>query len=107
MKSRMGIVVVVLAMLGLAGLAQAEDKEVTLKGKMTCAKCSLKQTEKCQNALIVTEDGKEVTYLLADNEVSKAAHEGVCKTTKEDVSVTGVVSEADGKKIITPTKISS
>lgn len=85
--------------------AKADSKEVTLKGEMTCAKCDLKETTKCQNALKVTEDGKEVTYLLADNAVSKNFHKQVCKAPKNNVSVTGTVTEKDGKKIITATKI--
>ncbi|MDB5171924.1 MAG: hypothetical protein JWO87_3898 [Phycisphaerales bacterium] len=85
--------------------AKEDAKEVKLKGTAVCAKCELKETEKCQDALKVKEDGKEVVYLLTDNAVAKKFHGTICKTTKEDVTVTGTVSEKDGKKIITATKI--
>src|SRR5687767_7495239 len=46
-----------------AAPAKAEKKpaagEVTLAGDMTCGKCSLKETAKCQNVLKVTDAGKE------------------------------------------------
>src|SRR5258707_9726235 len=84
-----------------------DAKEVKLKGTAVCAKCELKETEKCQDALKVKEDGKEVVYLLADNEVAKKFHGKVCKAPKDDVTVVGTVSEKDGKKIITATKIES
>ncbi|HWE93671.1 MAG TPA: DUF6370 family protein [Tepidisphaeraceae bacterium] len=100
--------VALVALVGFAyapAFAKDAAKEVTLKGTAVCAKCELKETEKCQNALKVKEDGKEVVYLLADNAVSKKFHGSICKAPKEDVSVTGTVSEKDGKKIITASKI--
>ena len=100
------------AVLGLAmSTAFAADKkedsgkEMTVKGTMTCAKCGLHETEKCQNAIQVKDGDKTVTYYMQDNAVSKAKHGEVCKTTKEGVSVTGMVTEKDGKKMIAPTKI--
>ena len=85
-------------------VVRAEDKEVTLKGKATCAKCDLAKTEKCQAALVVSEDGKEVVYYVKGPEAA-ALHKEVCKASKDGVSVTGVVSEADGQKWITASKI--
>ncbi len=98
---------VMCALIGLltAGAGAEAAKEVTLKGTMTCAKCGLDQAKKCQNALIVTEDGKETTYLLSQNKVSKDYHKNVCSGEKENVTVTGVVSQAEGKKILTASKI--
>ena len=99
------------AVLGLAVSASfAEDKkeaakETTLKGTMTCAKCGLHETAKCQNALQVKDGDKTVTYYIDDNAVSKAKHGEVCKTTKEGVSVTGTFAEKEGKKTIMATKI--
>jgi hypothetical protein len=51
------------------------------------------------------EDGKTVNYYLKQNDVSKAAHEPICKGDAEKVTVTGTVKEKDGKKTMTPTKI--
>jgi hypothetical protein len=84
---------------------KAEGKEVTVKGTATCAKCGLKETKSCQNAIQVKEGDKTVTYYLAENETSKKFHGEVCQTTKEGVSVTGTVEEKDGKKVITAKKI--
>ena len=41
-----------------------DDKKVTIKGDGMCAKCALKETKTCQNAVIVTKDGKKTTYYL-------------------------------------------
>ena len=84
---------------------QAKAKEQTLTGTMTCAKCSLEQAPKCQNALIVTEGDTKTVYLLAANKVSKDYHENVCQGEKKNVKVTGAVAEKDGKKEITASKI--
>ena len=54
--------------------------------------------------LKVTEDGKEVIYYVK-GKVAGALHKDVCKAPKEGVSVTGVVSEKDGQKWITASKI--
>ncbi len=85
-------------------LVRAEDKTVTVKGEGQCAKCSLKETKTCQNAIVVEEDGKNVTYYLAKNPVSNAFHKNICQTIKT-VKATGTVKEEDGKKILTPTAI--
>lgn len=84
---------------------QAADKEVTLKGDFVCAKCTLKQEKKCTTAIKVKEDGKEVTYLLKDKGVGESYHEAVCGGGSKAGTVTGVVSEKDGKKWITPSKV--
>src|SRR5262249_2433884 len=39
-----------------------KDKEVTLKGKITCAKCDLGVEKKCATVIVVKEGGKDVTY---------------------------------------------
>jgi RecG-like helicase len=81
-----------------------KGKEVTITGEGKCAKCSLKEGEKCQNVIQTKEDGKTVTYYLAKNEVSNKFHENVCKETKK-VTATGKVKEVDGKKEMTVSKI--
>jgi hypothetical protein len=94
--------------LGLAILAalvvrvQAEEKkEVTLKGTILCAKCELKETTKCQNAIRVKEDGKDVVYYFDDQGGKAKYHKDICQGPKEG-SVTGVVTEKDGKKWVKP-----
>lgn len=88
----------------LATTALAAGKEVTVTGDGTCAKCGLHQSDKCQTVVQAQEDGKTVTYYLADNKVSKEFHENVCKEPHK-VTVTGTLKEKDGKKTITASKI--
>ena len=95
-----------LFLLALTTSSFADDKgnEVTITGEGKCAKCILKETDKCQNAIQTTQDGKKVTYYLADNDVSKNFHDDLCKEAKK-VTATGTVKEVDGKKELTVTKI--
>jgi hypothetical protein len=101
----LGLVVV----LGLTALAddKKEEKEVTLKGSFVCGKCELKMTDACYNAIKVSEkvDGKDtdVIYWLKDEGKSEKYHGKFCTGPKKG-SVTGVVSEKDSKKWITPSK---
>lgn len=111
MKSLVGMVLSVLALMACMSLARADDatpaaKEVTLKGTLLCAKCSLhEEGAKCQNVLKVKEGETETLYYLAPNDVSKDKHGDVCHGPKENVTVTGSVEEKDGKKVLTATKI--
>ncbi len=96
----------VLALLAfLVVSVQAADKEVTLKGTILCAKCELKQAPKCQTAIKVKEGGKEVVYYFLDKGNKESYHEEVCGGGQKQGTVTGVVSEKDGKKYITPKKV--
>ena len=98
----------ILSLITLAGLlaipAFAADKEVTITGEGKCAKCALHETDKCQNVIQTKEDGKTVTYYLAQNDTSKDFHDNLCKKT-EKVTATGMLKEEDGKKILTVSKI--
>lgn len=91
--------------LAAAGLATAAE-EVTLSGTVVCAKCSLKKDDakECQDVL-VTKDaaGARAEYYIVKNEVSgKFGH----SCTKESpATVTGEVTEKDGKKWIAPSKM--
>lgn len=91
---------------GLAAVALgwAAENEVTLVGDAQCAKCSLGQTPECANAMVVKQDGKDVTYFIADNAVSKDLHDKICTEVKP-VKITGVVKETAGRKEITAAKI--
>lgn len=95
---------------GVSGSVSADEpakgKEVKLTGTMVCGKCSLGQTKACANVLQVKEGGKVVNYFFADKGNKEEYHENVCGDGKlPGVTVTGVVSEKDGKKTIKLTKI--
>lgn len=84
--------------------AKKAKKERTLKGVLSCAKCSLKKTESCQAALTTkrkNKQGKEIerVLLLKNNEVAKAFHGNICSGDKVPVAVKGV-REGRGKKMI-------
>ncbi len=86
-------------------IAADKSKERTITGEAKCAKCMLKETDKCQTVIQVeNKKGKTVTYYLADNDVSKAFHENVCKEAKK-VTATGTVKKVDGKQEFTVSKI--
>jgi hypothetical protein len=82
--------------------AEKEDKEVTLKGTITCAKCDLKLEKDCATVIQVKEGGKDVVYYF-DADSGKENHKKICKEPTKG-SVKGTVSEKDGKKIIKVSK---
>ncbi len=87
--------------LALVAGAYAAD-ETTVTGKVVCAKCNLKKADatKCQD-VVVAADGTE--YYVTKNAVAeKFGH--VCSGAKE-ATVTGKVTEKDGKKWIEPSKM--
>ena len=76
----------------------------TFTGWAQCAKCALGMTNSCQNALVVTKDGKEETFFLAPNAISQDFHSNVCSGQMQ-VTVTGVAKGPAGEREITATKI--
>jgi hypothetical protein len=78
---------------------KTEKKEVTLTGKITCAKCDLGETDKCATVIKVD---KEVYYFDADS--NKKYHKDICQAGK-DGTVTVTVKEEEKKKIIAVTKL--
>ncbi len=104
MKSRTVIAIALVAVLGLATAAFAA--EMTLSGKIACAKCTLKKADAkaCQDVLVVAgEKGATTEYYIVKNDVEgKFGH--VCSGEK-DATVTGTVTEKDGKKWLTPSKM--
>ena len=97
-----------LAVLGVFALpARAADKEVTLKGTILCAHCALKDKDVkgCTTAIQVKEGDKTVVYLFDDKGKKEDYHEAVCGGDKKEGTVTGVVTEKDGKKWIKPSKV--
>src|SRR5437870_7033515 len=106
-RSLVAAVAVSAGLWAFASVATAEDaKEVKLTGTMMCGKCSLKVTAKCSNALQVKEGDKLVTYILDDKGNGEPYHDEVCGDGKvEGVTVTGTVTEKDGKKWVKVTKL--
>ena len=54
-----------LAILLTAGAQAGGDKEVKLKGTITCAKCDLSESKACHTVIQVKKDDKTVTYWFA------------------------------------------
>ncbi len=90
--------------LSQTGLGKDKDKEVTITGEGQCAKCVLHEAKSCQNTITVDEQGKKVTYYLAQNKVSKEFHDQICKAAAK-VTAIGTVQEENGKMELTATKI--
>ncbi len=97
------IAILTIIALGLAPAVFAADQK--LEGEALCAKCQLKEADKCRAAVqIKTADGKTETYLSELNdEKSKELHSEICKGAKP-ATVEGTVTEKDGKKVIKITK---
>ena len=103
---KLKLMLALLAGLAIVGATTAlAAEETTITGNMVCAKCTLHETDTCQNVVQVSQDGKTVNYYLKQNKVSKEAHAPICHGDSEKVTVTGTVKEKDGKKTMTPTKI--
>jgi hypothetical protein len=105
MKKLLGYLGVLLLLVVAAPQQIAAEESVTLNGVGLCAKCALGQTETCQNAIKLDEDGKEVVYLLTVNDVSKAFHKNVCSGSA-NISAVGKFAEVGGKKFFTANKLS-
>src|ERR1041385_7521072 len=83
---------------------EAKTKTKTVIGTGLCGKCSLKETESCQNVIQVEKSGKKTSYYLVQNDVSKKFHEKICKAPAK-VKATGTVKKVDGKNEFTATDI--
>lgn len=104
-KATMLLTVVTTLMLLLVALPSfAKTKEITITGQAQCAKCALKETDKCQTVIQTQKGRKKVSYYLVNNDVAKGFHEEVCHGPK-DVTATGTVKKVDGKNEFTATKI--
>jgi hypothetical protein len=104
-KLTAALVVLPILLLLAAGAHAGEAQPVTLKGMLGCGKCSFHEAKACQNVLKVKASAKkEDTYVLADNEVSRANHEKVCGPASA-ATVTGTVEVKRGKKILTASAI--
>jgi len=103
MRSALKMVFCVVVFVALTLAVAAQNKAISLTGKITCAKCDLKIEKECATVIVVNENGKDAIYYL-DEKSSKTNHDAICQSAKQG-SVTGVVSEKGGKKTITATKV--
>jgi dihydrodipicolinate reductase len=81
-----------------AGEKKDDKKEVTLKGKICCAKCELGVETECMTVIVTKKDKKDVTIYF-DKASDKKHHASICAEAKNG-SVTGTVMEKDKKKSI-------
>lgn len=95
----MGKILLALPLLFVFFTASSFAEEVTLTGKVTCAKCDLKLADKCATVIV----SKDVVYYF-DATGDKAHHKEICKASKEG-SVTGEVSKEGDKNIIKVSKV--
>ena len=88
----------------VATRAWASD-ETTLKGDLVCARCYLNKPDatECQDVLLVKEQNATVEYYVTKNKVSQDSGEAC--TDKIPATIVGTVSEKDGRKWITASKI--
>jgi len=80
-------------------VSYAAEKEMTITGTITCAKCDLGIAKACAT---VIKDGDKVYFLDAAS--GKKNHGKVCQAPAQG-SVTGVVSKEGDKTIITASKV--
>jgi hypothetical protein len=100
-----GVVGLLMLAIATPTFAAEKPKEKTITGEAKCAKCMLKETDKCQTVIQVeAKNGKTIKYYLTDNDVSKAFHENVCTEAKK-VTATGTVKKVEGKNELTVSKI--
>jgi hypothetical protein len=90
----------------LAVAVPAFAAEETFTGELVCAKCFLKRADakECQDVLMVPNATSATTeYYITKNQVS--IDSGEACTDKVPATIVGSVSETDGRKWITATKI--
>jgi hypothetical protein len=99
-KVLLGLALVV----GIVAVSAAADKTVTVTGKVACAKCVLKKAgaTACQDVLVVTGENAGEYYLVKNAVFEKFGH--TCRGEKA-ATVTGTVSEKDGKMWLTATDL--
>jgi hypothetical protein len=106
MKTALSVLLALIASCFLATGTKADgDEEVTLKGKLLCAKCQLHETPKCMNVMQVKKDGKTINYYMKDKGSKEPYHKGICGGGAKKATMTGYVSKKDGKNWLVPTNV--
>ena len=82
---------------------QEEKKEVTLKGKICCAKCELGETKGCETVIVVKEGEKSVTYFFT-KATHKEHHDAICAAAKTG-TVVGIVTTEGKRKVVDAKKV--
>lgn len=102
MNKLIAILGLTLAVASASALAVAET---TLSGTLVCAQCTLQKADahECQDVLLVEQGGAKVEYYVVKNEVANASGEACTKEIP--ATITGEISEKDGRKWIAPSKI--
>ena len=106
MKRRLFILSAALLIASLAATPLVAFADEALSGTLVCAKCGLKKADahECQDVLIVADaKGAKTEYYVTKNEVAEKSGEAC--TLEIKATVTGTVSEKDGRKWITASKI--
>lgn len=97
-----------LALMIAAGLVgqSVSAEEVTLNGTIMCAKCKLKKDDakECQDVLVTKDEtGAATEYYVTKNDVAKSF--GHNCSGEVPATITGEVTEKDGRKWIAASKI--
>ena len=106
MKRRLFILSAALLTVSLAASPLVAFADEALSGTLVCAKCALNKADahECQDVLIVADaNGAKTEYYVTKNEVAEKSGEAC--TLEIKATVTGTVSEKDGRKWIAPSKI--
>ncbi len=104
MARLIGLLTLSFVAIALAFNVQADDKKETkLTGTVTCAKCGLKKSKKCETVIVVKNGKKETVYYF-DAAGHKKFHGDTCTEAKEG-TVTGTVAKEGKKMVITVEKV--
>lgn len=104
MKSLLWLSLAVMLLVPMRPAFAAVDE--TLNGTLVCAKCALKKADahECQDVLVVTDAaGARTEFYITKNDVAEKAGEACTQEIR--ATVTGTVTEKDGRKWLTASRI--
>lgn len=98
MRVLLAILLVLGVSVALTSSQAGEKNDVTLKGKICCAKCELGVETECMTVIVTKKKDKDVTvYFNAPS--NKTHHSSICSEAKNG-TVTGALSDDGKKKVI-------